>query len=147
MTAKEYLEQIKHKDVIINNMIHEKEFLMNEMCGVKAVRYDLDKVQSSPDGDRMATIMAEIEEKEEEINRQIDDLCDFRLQVTRLINALQDEKHISVLYKRYVQFQTWGQIAGDLQYTDRHVMRLHGAALDAFYKKYHKKLNLSKRCQ
>lgn len=140
MKAKEFLSMIRHKDTVIGNLISEKEYLEDAMCGVKGLRYDLDKIQSSPDPDRMAGMLARIEEKEKEIRRRIDDLIDFRSKCVEMINGLQDDGLIAVLYKRYIEFRSWEQIAEDLGYSVRHVLRLHGEALIAFSTKYAEEL-------
>jgi len=144
MTAKDYLEQIKRKDTIINNMIREKEYLYSRALCVQGIRYDRDRVQTSVRPDQMGDMLARVDQKEEEINRKIDELTDFRLKAIGMINSLGDDRYVSILYKRYVNYETWEKIADDLGYTDRHALRLHGEALDEFSKKYSEELE---RCQ
>ena len=35
-----------------------------------------------------------------------------------------------ILYGRYVNFYSWEKIAQDMGYSERHVLRLHGSALE-----------------
>lgn len=131
MTAKEYLHSIKIKDAIINNLQHDKEDL-------RAMLFSLggsgegERVQSSRNNDKFGTLYARIDEKEREITEKIDDLINFKLKVSQEINALEDSRYSAVLHKRHIQFQSWGRIAADLNYTVQYVQKLNGEGLLMF---------------
>ena len=72
-------------------------------------------------------------------------MIDFRLQVTDLINELTDERYITVLYRRYIEFQTWEKIAIEMGYNTRYVQQLNGNALLQFYDLHHEFLGLTKK--
>ena len=145
MTAKEYLEQVKKKDARINNLIREKENLHAKLYSIGAIQYDKDKVQSSPNPDRLGVLYGEIDLKEREITKKIDELIDFRLKVTDEINELSDERYITVLYRRYIEFQTWEKIAIEMGYNTRYVQQLNGNALLQFYDLHGETLKLIKK--
>lgn len=144
MTAKEYLEQVKRKDAQINNLIREKQDLWLKMCSVSGTQYDSDRVQSSINPDKLGMLYSRLEDKEEQIASRIDELCDFRIEVTNLINGLSKSEYIVILYSRYVLFKPWGEIAADLSYSIRQVQRLNGKGLAEFYDLYHEQLHLNK---
>lgn len=48
------------------------------------------------------------------------------------IHKMQDGAEKEVLIRRYLMGRTWEQIAVEMDYTYRHVTRLHGAALRSF---------------
>jgi len=145
LTAKEYLEQVKRKDARINNLIKDKEALREKLYSVGGFDYSKERVQSCPDQDKFSTIYAMIEEKEREITRKIDELFDFKMRVTDMINDLSDERYIAVLHKKYMQFQSWEHIAIEMGYNTRYVQQLNGQALLQFYDRYHQKLGLIKK--
>ena len=51
------------------------------------------------------------------------------------IHELQNADRIKVLYKRYVRFEKFEQIAADLHYSIRNIYTIHGQALQEFQKK------------
>lgn len=48
------------------------------------------------------------------------------------IHQMQEGAEKEVLIRRYLMGRTWEQIAVEMNYTYRHVTRLHGAALQSF---------------
>ena len=48
------------------------------------------------------------------------------------IHQMQDGAEKEVLIRRYLMGRTWEQIAVEMDYTYRHVTRLHGTALQSF---------------
>ncbi len=133
MTAKEYLQQVKRKDAAINNLRRDKEGLISMMYSLGGAG-EGERVQSSRNNDKFGTLYGRIDEKEREITEKIDTLVDFKLSVSDRINELSDERYIAVLYKRYIQYHSWEQIAVDMQYNMRYLFHLHGQALAEFAK-------------
>lgn len=140
MTAKEYLQQVKRKDAAISNLQHDKECLTQMMYSLGGTG-DGERVQSSRNNDKFGTLYSRIDEKEREITEQIDALIDFKLKVSSEINALVDDRYITILHKRYICFDSWERIAIDMQYNVRYVQHLHGQALIEFEKMYCEILN------
>lgn len=134
MTAKEYLQQVKVKDARIRNLKRDKAALRGLMFSLGNSGGEGDRVQTSPDPDKMGTIYAKIDDKERQITDSISDLIDFRLKVTNEINELDDSRYIDVLYRNYVLFQSWKQISSDMGYNVRYVQQLNGQALLEFGK-------------
>lgn len=139
MTAKNYLEQISLKNAIINNLIKDKENMLQLLYSLGCAGCD-ERVQASTDPDKFGALYAKVDEKEREIVQKIDEFVDFKTQVTKEINAIEDSRYVNVLHKRYVQLESWGNIAKDLGYNYRHITRLNGRALQEFESKYSKKL-------
>lgn len=138
MTAKEYLQQVKHKDAEIKNLCRDKE-------GIKDMLYSLggmsdgERVQSSRNNDKFGTLYARIDTMERDIDVKIEDLMLFKLKVSREINSLKNPKHIAILNMRYIHYKSWEEIAAsgfDVQYNVRHILRVHGYALMEFEKLY-----------
>lgn len=138
MTAKEYLEQVRHKQAEIENLKRDKE-------AVKDMLYSLggggegERVQSSRNNDKFGTLFGRIDEMERRIDDKIIDLMQFRMKVSEQINDLDNASYITVLNCRYIHFQSWEKIAGsafDEERNVRSVQKLNGLALQEFEKKY-----------
>ena len=146
MTAKQYLGQIRYLNRQIEKLIGELEYLRQKMSQVSAIRYDKDTVQSSPELDPMGETYVQIEAKEKELADKLSRLVGVRLDIVSRIIALQDPRHVDVLYARYVGDSsypdTWDQISEELGYDRRHAIRLHGLALEAFREMYGTELGL-----
>ena len=72
-----------------------------------------DRVQTSPT-DRMSKLMCEIIVLENELEGMIDEYADLKAMVKGEILSLDNEDWQDILYSRYVEFQSWSEIA------DRH---------------------------
>lgn len=138
MTAKEYLEQVRHKQAEIGNLKRDKE-------AVKDMLYSLggggegERVQSSRNNDKFGTLFSRIDEMERKIDDKIIDLMQFRMKVSEQINALDNVSYITILNCRYIHFQSWEKIARsafDEERNVRSIQKLNGLALQEFEKKY-----------
>lgn len=141
MTAKEYLNQIREKDALINKMIRQKENL-------KGMLYDIpspgigERVQTSRSiSSRYEQLHAKISEKESIIDEKTDELIDLRIKICEQINELPDDVHTSVLYARYIELKAWKDIATDMKYNYNYLFHIHGAALNEFYRMYEREIN------
>lgn len=141
MTAKEYLNQIREKNVAVNRMIRQKENLEGMLYCIGSPGTG-EKVQTSKSGsNRYEELFAKISEKEDEINKKVDDLVDLKIRICEQINELSDDVHISILYERYIEMKSWNTIADDLGYNPRYLFHIHGAALNEFYRMYETEIN------
>ena len=69
---------------------------------------------------------------EEEVTRMIDQLIDLKNRIIGEIHQLDDERYIRILEMRYMDQDTWEQIAVNMHMDVRHIYRLHGYALQEF---------------
>lgn len=131
MTAKEYLRQIGVLDAKINRRQKQVEELklLATSSGSLSVN---DRVQSSPDGDKMSRIVIRWIDMEHEVTRMIDQLVDLKNQIISEIHQLDDERYIRILEMRYIDQETFEQIAVTMHMDIRHIFRLHGYALQEF---------------
>lgn len=146
MTAKQYLGQIRYLNRQIEKLIGELEYLRQKMSQVSAIRYDKDTVQSSPELDPMGETYVQIEAKEKELADKLSRLVGVRLDIVSRIIALQDPRHVDVLYARYVgdtpHPPTWETIADTIGYSRIQTIRIHGTALEEFREMYGEELGL-----
>ena len=135
MTAKEYLQQLDtlRDEIESTNLALEKIF--TEAQGIKAIVYDKDKVQVSPDNhsENFMIKLAELGENYARMQMRYKLERDKRI---AMINSLANPIHVRILRKRYIDGKTFEEIAVALHYTYRHVTRLHGSALQEFTQRY-----------
>lgn len=135
MTAKEYLRQVHLMRYILRSMELKIDELRQAADGMKAIRYDLDKVQTSA-ADRMSEIISEMLEIEEEYARQARRYNRAVIQRVKMIDKLDNPQYAEILTLRYLDSMSWQDIADHMHYSPRHITRLHGRALMAFTRKY-----------
>ena len=130
MTAKEYLRSIKYLDHAINAKQAELDRLKRDMCSIKGVTYDGDKVQGGIT-DSMK-IVDKIIELNNVINAEIDRLVDLKSDAHRKIEKVCNKKFISLLTDLYINGYTLEREAERLGVNYRTVCRWYGQALQIF---------------
>ena len=132
MTAKEYLRSIRYLDNAINAKRAELDRLKRDMCSIKGVTYDGDKVQGGI-SDSMK-IVDKIIELNNVINAEIDKLVDLKAEAHNKIEKVCNEKFISLLTDIYINGYTIEQVAEKADKTYMTICRWHGQALNIFRK-------------
>lgn len=132
MTAKEYLKSIKYLDSAINAKQAELDRLKRDMCSIKGVTYDGDKVQGGIT-DSMK-IVDKIIELNNVINAEINKLVDLKAEAHAKIEKVCNEKFISLLTDIYINGYTLEQVAEKSDKTYMTICRWHGQALNIFRK-------------
>lgn len=137
MKAKEYLQQLKRLDTVINQKIKELGDLRSMSTSAGGFDYSKERVQSSPSGDApFVKLIGRIIDLEEEINAEIDAFVDKKHEIINQIQALKDDKFIDLLYKRYVEYKRLEVISVEMNYTYQYTKELHGYALQEFERTY-----------
>ena len=138
MTAKEYLSQARYLDARINSKIKQVDRLNDLATSATSV---LTGMPHNPSGStsRMADTIAKIIDLQDEINHDIDTLVDLKSEIAEAIKAIPDVEQQTILEQRYLCFMPWEKIAVELQFTPRHIFRLHDEAL--------KKIRVPESCQ
>ena len=146
MTAKEYLSKIQTYRQTMQMYADRIEELYHEAAGIKAIVYDKDRVQVSPEN-RFEQIMAKIDAEarkwararlryEKEVRKRMEQVA-----------GLERADYAEILRLRYVDISKDGrpltleQIACTMHLSFYRVAHLHGEALQAFDRKY----NVSKQ--
>ena len=132
MTAKEYLRSIKYLDHAINAKQAELYRLKRDMCSIRGISYDKDKVQGGIT-DSMK-IVDKIIDLNNVINAEIDKLVDLKAEAHNKIEKVCNEKFISLLTDIYINGYTFEQVAERMNITDKTICRWHGQALQLFRK-------------
>ena len=145
MTAKEYLNSISRYRRIVNSISAQIEDIRTEIAGVKGMRYDVDRVQTSPTN-RMEELMVELLPDLKRLEAEyVRELVKYRAELLkrfRQIAELGNPEYVEVLQLRYIEQDDkghtlgWHEIAERMGWSYSKVTHLHGYALQAFAKKY-----------
>lgn len=135
MTTKEYLGQISRLNRMINNKLTEIAQLKDMAASISAPQSG-DRVQTTPNFDKIGTKYAKIDEMERKIDGMVDELVDKKEKIIQQIDSMEDENTYNILFARYIEKKTFEVIATEMKYSWRQVVRLHGTALKQFEKKY-----------
>lgn len=133
--AKEYLSKVKKKAKAVQE---QKELIqrLRDTLDISSVRYDKDKIQSSPDTDKFGKTFAEIEEQEKVLQKMQKDYSDFRISVIYMIHKIPNDLFREVLNRVYVDFLNIKQCSEEMNYSYIYVRELHTKALNAFERQY-----------
>lgn len=135
MTTKEYLGQIRRLNRMINNKLTEIAQLKDMAVSISATQSG-ERVQTTPNFDKIGTKYAKIDEMERKIDGMVDELVDKKEKIIQQIDSMEDENTYNILFARYIEKKTFEVIATEMKYSWRQVVRLHGTALKQFEKKY-----------
>lgn len=135
MDTKQYLNQISRLDRMIKNKLLEISQLKELSMSVSAITNE-ERVQTTPNFDKIGTSYAKIDDMERNLDSMIDKYVDKKNEIISQIDSMQDEIHYEILFGRYIEKKTFEKIAADINYSFRNTTRLHGKALQEFEKKY-----------
>ncbi len=131
MTAKEYLWRVRDAERDLKRLEQEYEQAKADILHLKAIQYDGDKVTGGKIGD-LSDAIAAIEGYMERLNAQWDKLIALRKEAKALIGQIADGRYREVLTRRYLQGQSWEQVAVDMGYDYYYVQKIHRRALKIF---------------
>lgn len=141
MTAKEYLSKIQTYRRTVQTYADRIEELYHDASGLRAIVYDKDRVQVSPEN--------KLEKIFEKIDREAEKYAKARVRYEVEVQKRVDQiagmdrpEYCEILRLRYVELEADGnmktleQIACVMHRSYNNVKHLHGWALNAFQKKY-----------
>ena len=132
MTAKKYLKQIELLDIKIRQKEEQLACLRETAGGAAAIRYDKDNIQVSAVGDMLERNVIRLMELEDKILADKIRFETLKNTIVDQIQTLDDKRYIDILYRRYVKYEKFEQIALDMGYEYFYICRLHGEALNVF---------------
>ena len=137
MNAKEYLQNLKKLDTVIDQKTKELDNLKTMSTSIGSFDYSTDRVQTSSDGDApFVKTIEKICELQDEINREIYQFVDKKHRIINQIQGLSKPKYIDVLFRRYVEYKSFETIAVEMALSYQYVIEIHGYALQEFEKTY-----------
>ena len=96
-----------------------------------AIRYDKDRVQTSP-MDPMGELFCRIDEYERELQEELSKRTDIVLRVDTALGKMKDTKERTVLLEYYIGRIGFGDIAAELGVSYRHCLRLRKNGVEMF---------------
>lgn len=115
--------------MVIDNKLRELEDLRDMTMKVTSTLSD-DCVSGSRNPEKLSNAIVRIIDLENEIDIAIDQYVDRRSEVTRVIDSVEDARLVDLLHRRYLQGQTWEQIAFEMGYTYQWVCELNKVAVE-----------------
>lgn len=137
MDTKQYLGQISRLDRMIKNKMTELSQYKDLIYGLSGVVNE-ERVEKSPDFDKMTGKVAKVLKIESKIDELIDEYVDKKNLIISQIDSMENETYYEILFARYIEKKTFEKIADEMMYSWRQIIRLHGAALQEFEKMYGK---------
>jgi len=130
--AKRYLDQTKWLDENIETTQQEIDELRD---GATSATSTLDAtgsrssgITSDPVGNTAVKVADLMRERNDKVNR----LIALKQEIPTRIEALPDERLKLILRKKHILHQSWGKLASDMRYDQRHITRLYHRALVLF---------------
>jgi DNA-directed RNA polymerase specialized sigma24 family protein len=133
MTPKQYLNQAKHLDTMINCRLREIDYWKDLSVSITSGRYDgMPHSPNRPADAAFVSCIERIDEAQKDVAEKVARLITLREEINSQISLLSNRDEQLVLRFRYVDGCTWEDIAGILNVSVRTVHRIHGSALQNF---------------
>ena len=141
---KAWLSEAYYIDQEISDKLMQINYLRERLTNITA---SLPAIPGAPikTNDVFAGAISKIVELEREIGRDVEGLLAARIEISSLIDQLENREYRLVLYKRHVLGRHWDAIAADMGYTRRHMRRIYNEAIRKLYE-IQKNLKIFKRC-
>lgn len=133
MTAKEYLNQARHLDALINCRLREIDYWKDLSSGVSGMRFDgMPHSPNRPTEAPFVRCLEKIDEIQRSVEEKITYLVRLKEEINTAIDKLENRDEQLVLRYRYLDDCTWEEISRMLNVSLRTVHRIHGSALQNF---------------
>lgn len=134
MGARDFLEQVRHEQKELNqlqDLIRQAELSLLP----SGIRYDLDKVQTSPD-DPMFRMLAKVADYQTEMRKRLELLTLKRQQAFAMIGELEDSRHRQVMQLYFLDPDRlkMREVAERMGYSERKTYELYLEALEILEK-------------
>lgn len=128
MNAREILcGYIKNRE-LLEQYRREAEAIQTMLTST-AIDYTKEKVQTSPNGDRMVEAIDKLIALQNEITETMREALEQMEKVQRLITGIKDPVLREILWRRWIQGQKMEAIAEEMRRDLRWIYRLHARAL------------------
>lgn len=133
--AKSFLREVRHEQKEILKLQRDIECLEKSLLP-GGIRYDLDRVQTSP-SDKVSDTLAKIGDYKMELEESLINLIENERKALRMIKTLESSDQRQVLQAYYLsnpkdttdELPTWNDVATMLNYSIQRVHQHHGEAL------------------
>ncbi len=132
MTAKEYLNQARHLDALINCRLREIDYWRELSSSVSGSNFEPHYNPNKPTEAPFVRCLEKIDTIQRDVAEKIAYLVRLKGEINTAIDALEMRDEQLVLRYRYLDDCTWEEISRMLNVSLRTVHRIHGSALQNF---------------
>ena len=132
MTAKEYLNQARHLDALINCRLREIDYWRDLSSSVSGSNFEPHYNPNKPTEAPFVRCLEKIDTIQRDVAEKIAYLVRLKGEINTAIDALELRDEQLVLRYRYLDDCTWEEISRMLNVSLRTVHRIHGSALQHF---------------
>lgn len=122
---KKTLQQYVYLNKEIEKLITDKEEIINS---IGAVKPSDGMPHGTGTGDPVGNLISKMEKLEQKINLKIDQLVDLRDKIEDVIGRLEPKDSL-LMRLRYIDGKRWEQVAVEMNYNYRHIIKKHGVIL------------------
>lgn len=119
MRVLDLLRQVYREIGMLETSRRQKDMIIADNAGVKAIRYDKDKVSGGKQGD-LVDVLLNIERERERINeqiaRQLERVMQHRAELYQLMEKVPDGPGKIAVQEHYLYRVPWGVVAEHLHY-------------------------------
>ena len=123
--AKEWLNRAYGLNKLLKKLIKTR----NSETFANISNYDLESFKGTSDNNSTESKMIAFAELNSRIEKTQNELMSENVITQKVINKCKDPVSMEILTARYVDFKGWRQIAREHNYSEQHIFRLHGTAL------------------
>ena len=133
MTAKEYLNQARHLDALINCRLREIDYWKDLSGSISGMKFDgMPHSPNRPTEAPFVRCLEKIDEIQRDVAQKVELLVAIRDKINTAIDKLADRDEQMVLRYRYLDNLSWTEISMMMNVSERTVYRIHGTALQNF---------------
>ena len=131
MKAEKYLKKIQDVERVLNNKRDELEALRYKASGAGAIRYDKDRVQTSPQ-DYLAMAMNDIIEIEKQIEEDETSIEQLKGEAYAIVRVMEHPEHRALIEWFYLNGISMPETAQRMNMSERSAYYLKDDALEYF---------------
>jgi DNA-directed RNA polymerase specialized sigma subunit len=132
MTPKEYLNQARHLDALINCRLREIDYWRDLSTSVAGSSFEEHHNPNRPADAPFVRCLEKIDDIQRDVEEKVPHLVSLREDINTRIDMLASHEEQMVLRYRYLDNCTWEEIAAMVNVSLRTVHRIHGSALQNF---------------
>ncbi len=132
MTAKEYLNQARHLDALINCRLREIDYWRDLSSSVSGSNFEPHYNPNKPAEAPFVRCLEKIDAIGKDVQEKVAYLVGLKEEINAAIDSLASRDEQLVLRYRYLDSCTWDEISRMLNVSLRTVHRIHGSALQHF---------------
>lgn len=135
METKEYLQEIRKLDLLIEQKKYEYNTLKSLGTNIRAVDYSRARASQSGYSAGFTRHSDKVVDMARELQKDMQYFDQMRHERIKEIQTLDRSEYVDLLFKRYVEYKTLEVISREMEYSYKHIGKMHADALKAFERK------------